>query len=97
MAAASRVDFPPNGCVLFDWLPRRRKVRAMPCNEACPGEPTIETDEQAQYRLPPYPIARVTYHAYRREGNPPAEALRLTLELWRELRAEARPTGFGKR
>lgn len=58
------------------------------------AELPIEAEERAQDQLPPSAAARSTYHAYLQEGMTRAEALQLTLDLWRELYADARPSGY---
>jgi hypothetical protein len=53
--------------------------------------PTAISDDEATAFLPPCQAAHQTYHAARNNGYSPADALKETLMLWRELHQDARP------
>jgi hypothetical protein len=71
-------------------MPFRDEKHSLPSIE------TIETDAEAETRLPPYAIVRTSYTSYRAEGLPPREALRQTLALWQEFQESARPSTYKK-
>lgn len=71
----------------------------MPCHEEKASLPPLEalfTDAEAEIHIPPHAVARNTYASYRAEGLSPTEALRLTLEIWREFQEHARPAGSSR-